>query len=517
MRPNNILFVTADQWRGDCLSILGHPTVKTPNLDTLAGEGVLFRNHFAQCIPCGPSRASIYTGTYQNHHRVIENGVPLDARLTNIALEFKKLGYDPALAGYTDTAPDPRQYAPDDDRLKGNIRILPGFDTFLGMSSEHVPGYWAQWLKERGYELPENLRDLYYESVVGYPGAEKRGKTFAPAPYSKEESDTAFLTDRAEVFIRESSHKPWFLHLSYFRPHRPYLAAEPYNRLYDPETVPPFKRAVTVKEEARQHPFLAYLLEQGAKNGSYTETIFPRDEKSMQQLRATYYGLMTEVDDHIGKIIKLLKDTGQYKNTLIVFLSDHGAQLGDHHLMMPEGYFDQSFHIPLIIRLPDSYPHRCSGISIDEFTENVDLLPTLMDLFESPIPRQCAGRSLLPFMTGRPADGWRTEVHWEGDFRYLDAAEGYDAPDQALGIDRKDCVFGVIRDTRYKYVHFAALPPLFFDLQNDPDELQDLSGYPEYSGLLLEYAGKMLSWRMTSNEKSLTHLMVDLKGVVELE
>ncbi|MFH2129678.1 MAG: sulfatase, partial [bacterium] len=103
------------------------------------------------------------------------------------------------------------------------------------------------------------------------------------------------------------------------------------------------------------------------------------------------------------------------------------------------------------------------------------------------------------------------------DFRHLDAAEGYDATDQALGIDRKDCVFGVIRDTRYKYVHFAALPPLFFDLQNNPDELQDLSGYPEYSGLLLEYAGKMLSWRMTSNEKSLTHLMVDLKGVVELE
>lgn len=517
MKPKNLLFVAADQWRGDCLSIMGHPVVKTPHLDAIAKDGVFFRNHYAQCIPCGPSRASIYTGTYLNRHRVIENGVPLNADLTTIPREFGKLGYDPALVGYTDTAPDPRQFVPDDPALKGNIRILPGFDNFLGMSSEHVPWYWAEWLKDRGYQLPEYHRDLYYQAVKNYPGAEERGNTFAPAPYKKEESDTAFLTDRAEQFIRESADRAWFLHLSYFRPHRPYLAAEPYNHMYAPEAVPDFIRQPGVGEEAAQHPFLAYLLEQGAKNGSYTEEIFPRDDNSLRQLRATYYGLMTEIDDHIGRIVSLLKVTGQYDNTVIVFLSDHGAQLGDHHLMMPEGYFDQSYHVPLIIRLPESFMDRRPGQIVDAFTENVDLFPTLMDLFGAPIPRQCSGRSLLPFLTGQTPRKWRTEVHWEADFRLMDTAEGYDPPDEALGIDREDCYFSSIRDEQYKYVHFAGLPPLFFDLQNDPDELLNLAEHPDYSERVLEYAQKMLTWRMKNEEPMMTHLFVGLDGVVNLE
>ena len=517
MGPKNLLFITADQWRGDCLSVTGHPVVKTPHLDALAADGVVFQNHFAQCIPCAPSRASIYTGTYLNRHRVVENGVPLDAHLTNIALEFQRLGYHPALIGYTDTAPDPRQFNPGDARLKGNIRILPGFDRFLGMSSEYVPHYWAQWLTDRGYRVPENPVDLYYQALAGYPGAESRGKTYAPAPYSKDESDTAFLSDRAADYIRESAGRPWFLHLSYLKPHRPYLAPEPYNRLYQPRDVPDFKRAATVEAEAEQHPFLAYLLEQGGARGYYTAGIFPRDEDSMRQLRATYYGLITEIDDHIGRLVALLKETGQYEDTVIVFLSDHGAQLGDHHLMMPEGYFDQSFHVPLIIRLPDGFHQRRPSVVVEKFTEHVDLLPTLLQLFGAPIPRQCAGSSLVPFLTGETPLRWRTEVHWEVDFRHMDVSAAYDPPHKVLGIDRDACVFSVIRDANFKYVHFAGLPPLLFDLQNDPQELHNLAADPVYREQLFTYAAKMMSWRMVSDDQTLTHMIVQLNGVQERE
>jgi arylsulfatase A-like enzyme len=91
MKEKNFLFITADQWRAECLSVLGHPTVKTPNLDALAADGVLFRNHFAQCIPCGPSRASIFTGMYLQNHRSLENGTPLDARHTNMHWNSRNL------------------------------------------------------------------------------------------------------------------------------------------------------------------------------------------------------------------------------------------------------------------------------------------------------------------------------------------------------------------------------------------------------------------------------------------
>ena len=513
MIPKNLLFITADQWRGECLSVLGHPTVKTPILDALATDGVVFRNHFAQSIPCGPSRASLYTGMYPHNHRVIENGVPLDARHTNIALEFRQQGYDTALVGYTDTASDPRSYAADGPERKDCLRILPGFDRFLGMSSEYVPEYWAQWLQENGYAVPQDPRDLYYKSIEGYPGVDTRGKTYAPAPYPKEASDTAFLTHQAENFIRSPGDRPWFLHLSYLKPHRPYLAPEPYNRLFHPDDVPRFKRAPSVAAEAKQHPFLAYLLEQGLHKGYYTAAIFPRNENSMRQLRATYYGLMTEMDDNIGRIVALLKKTGQYDNTVIVFLSDHGAQLGDHHLMMSEGYFDQSFHIPLIIRVPDEKRRWPRGVVVDAFTENVDLMPTLLDISGADVPRQCDGLSLGPFLRGKTPPKWRTEVHWEVDFRHMHNSADYAPPDKELGIASEACAFSVIRDEHYKYVHFADLPPLLFDLQKDPDELHNRAADPTYMARVLEYAQKMMSWRMLNDERTLTHMIIGPNGV----
>src|SRR5437764_10957489 len=116
MAPDvNVLFITADQWRGDCLGAAGHPVVRPPNLDRLAAGGVSFRRHFAQAAPCGPSRASLYTGMYLMNHRSVLNGTPLDARHTNVALVARALGYEPALFGYTDTSVDPlsvRAHAP---------------------------------------------------------------------------------------------------------------------------------------------------------------------------------------------------------------------------------------------------------------------------------------------------------------------------------------------------------------------------------------------------------------------
>ena len=140
-RPDtNVLFICADQWRGDCLGAIGHPVVRTPNLDALARDGVLFRNHFGQCTPCGPSRISLLTGLYLMNHRAGRNGTPLDSRHTNIALEARKAGHEPALFGYTDSGVDPRGKDPSDPALTGYDRgVMPGFVTPVHMSEEMVP------------------------------------------------------------------------------------------------------------------------------------------------------------------------------------------------------------------------------------------------------------------------------------------------------------------------------------------------------------------------------------------
>ncbi len=495
----NVLLITADEWRGDTLSAVGHPTVKTPNLDALAADGVLFRSHFAQCTPCGPSRASLLTGTYMMNHRSVQNGVPLESRFTNVALEARGAGYDPWLIGYTDTTLDPREHSANDPALADYTNVLPGFRQLVPGSEDGTASTaWLRHLAAKGYEIPSRARDIYLP-VENNPDAGGRGPTFPPARYLAKDSDTAFSTDCAIEFLARPERSPWFLHLSLIRPHPPFVAPEPYNAMYEPDDVPG-PRGLPSDDEPGCHPFTAYVRRHHLELEGLPPEMHPAEDAAMRQLRATYYGLMTEVDHHLGRIIALLKETGQYEDTLIVFTSDHGEQLWDHGMLGKECQFDQSFHIPLLIRAPYAHFDPSRGRVEDAFTENVDLMSTILDLLGCEVPLQCDGASLRPFLEGGTPRRWRREVHWEFDFR--DIADG--KAERELGIRLDECVLTVIRDTRYKYIHYAALPAQLFDIENDPDEIDDLGGNPHYMGTVAEYAQKMLSWRMIHAERSFT-------------
>jgi arylsulfatase A-like enzyme len=151
------------------------------------------------------------------------------------------------------------------------------------------------------------------------------------------------------------------------------------------------------------------------------------------------------------------------------------------------------------------------GRRIEAFTENVDVMPTILEWLDLEVPIQCDGLSLLPFCHGADPDDWRQEAHWEYDFRNI-LDRKFEA---ALGLTPDQCAMNVIRGERYKYVHFTALPPLFFDLQQDPMEFTNLAGDPNYRDLVLEYAGKMLSWRMNHDERRLANIMLTPAGPVE--
>ena len=163
----NVLFVTADQFRGDCLSAAGHPVVRTPNLDRLAASGVSFRRHFANAAPCGPSRAGLYTGMYLCNHRAAINGSPLDDRFTNVAREARALGYEPALFGYTDIGVDPRTVArrrPAPLQLRRRAaRPGPGLPSPRGRPAASG---WSGWPR-RGYEIPDGLAGVRRPARAG--------------------------------------------------------------------------------------------------------------------------------------------------------------------------------------------------------------------------------------------------------------------------------------------------------------------------------------------------------------
>ena len=507
---DNVLFITADQWRGECLSALGHPVVKTPHLDALAGAGTLFRQHYSQATSCGPARASLYTGLYQHNHRVVTNGTPLDDRHANIALEARKGGHDPALFGYTDSAVDPRGRDPDDPELRRRAGLLPGFTPVVRMDG-YLP--WMNALRQRGYQVDDDPRSLFRPNRQGIDP--NRGRTFAPTWYRAEDSGSAFLTDEALAYISARETTPWFAHISYHAPHPPFVVPEPYHALYDPADVPPPVRHASAEEEAAQHPwnrfYLSNQLDAAYTHGALLKDYLEIGESEIRQIRATYYAMMTEIDAQIGRLITHLKETGAWERTLIVFTSDHGEQLGDHWMMSKFSYYQQTYHIPLIIRDHRAAADPGRGAAIDAFSENVDLMPTILDCLGLDIPAACDGASLLPFCQGMEVEDWRGEAHAAFDFRYFPGLRG----GEALGLAPDQCSASMIWDACYKYVHFTGLPSLFFDLENDPWEFKNLADDPAHHGLVLEYAQKMLSWRMNHDDRSLANTRLGPDGVVE--
>lgn len=492
MAPSgNVLLVTVDQWRGDCLGGRGHPVVRTPNLDALARDGVRFDRHYAQAVPCGPSRASLHTGQYLMKHRSVLNGTPLDARFTNLALEVRAAGYDPVLFGYTDASPDPRALDADDPRLRTYEGVLPGYRAVVDLPEDLRA--WGEWLRGRGYTVPEDVRAMYQ------PVSSARG---APVAYAAQDTEAAFLTGELLAHLGDVD-GPWFAHVAYIRPHPPFVAPEPYASMYEPGAVPPPVRHASVEAERAQHPLLAGALAvPGVRLGE--------DPAELAQIQATYYGMMSEVDAQLGRLFDGLRSRGCWDETLVIVTSDHGEQLGDHWLSEKLGWFDQSYHVPLIVRDPTA-PEAHGTVVTERFTENVDVMPTVLEWLGLPVPGQCDGASLLPLLRGEVPARWRDAAFWEWDFR--DPIGGWG--ESRLGLTMDQCAVSVLRDEHGKYVHCTGLPPLFYDLVADPEELVNRADDPAYAATVLSYAQRMLSHRMEHVDQVLTGLVVTPMGVLD--
>jgi arylsulfatase A-like enzyme len=474
----NVLFVTLDQFRGDCLSCAGHPLVRTPHLDALAADGVRLARHYSQAAPCAPGRASLYTGTYQMNHRVVANGTPLDVRFDNLALAARRAGYVPTLFGYTDQAADPRTLVdPADPRLSRYSGILPGFDVEVDLPDEHEP--WLAWLAERGYD------------VSG--GAARLLASEADRP--AEHSVSAFLTDRAIEWLHRQD-RPWFAHLSYLRPHPPYAAAGHWAAAYDPDAVP-----AAVAPAVDRHPFHDEALRIAAAAA-------PTDDAALRRLRAQYYGMVSEVDDQLGRLLAAIRALGMWDDTIVVVTSDHGEMLGDHGLVQKLGYWEQSYHVVGIVRDPRRPSTR--GSVVERFTENVDVLPTICEMLGEPVPAQCDGLPLTALLDGADPPWWRTAAHWEYDWR--DIAIRRDEHPWPWDRTLEQLHLAVRRDESTMYVQFGDGSWRCFDLAADPTGRTTITD----PAIVLPLAQAMLVWRSRHADRTLTDMLTEDGGIGRL-
>lgn len=490
----NVLFITADQWRADCLGVIaatmpqGLPA-RTPALDSFARESVLFRRHHTQATPCGPSRACLLTGTYSFNNRSISNGTPLDARHKTVAQLARRHGYRPLLFGYSDTSIDPRTVPPGDPRLGTYEGVAPGFEAGCILLEDGAP--WLDHLAKRGYGR------LTIDEVYATPLGEH-------AIFAAEDSETAFLTDQFLEHLATAPRTPWFAHLSYIKPHPPWVAAAPYQSLIERSAIPAARRAGTLEAEAARHPYLATLLEQPFKGwmGRAVDRPAALSDAVVAELRGVYLGLVAELDRQIGRVLTALAATGELERTLVIVTADHGEMLGDGWQLGKQGFRPEAFHVPLLIRHPRQ---KAAGRVVDAFTEHVDLVPTILDALGIDIPRQCDGHSLLPFLNGETPEGWREAAVWEHDFRDLETG----LHRTALGLEDDACGILVRRSPDRLYAQFAGLPALCWaiDEAGNATEITD-------PAIRLGEAEALLRHRMAKAERRLTGCLLTSDGLV---
>lgn len=477
----NILFIMADQLRWDYLSCYGHPHLDTPHIDRLAAKSVRFDRAYVQSPVCGPSRASFYTGRTVFSHGATWNRVPLPIGELTLGDYLRPLGVRTAVVGKTHMAPDTEGMA----RLGLNstteigIQISqPGFDAYERDDGLHPTPLLRQkggklayndWLRAHGYD-GENPWNDYANTAEGPNGELLSGwylkHSNLPARVKEEHSETAYMTRRAQEFIEEMGETPWLCHLSYIKPHWPYMAPAPYHDLFGPDTHLPVLRHQVERTDPNPvyQAFMDMEVSQTFAQPGTRETVLP-----------AYMGLIKQIDDHLGWLFHWLDQTGKAKDTMIVMTSDHGDYLGDHWMGEKELFHECSVRVPLIIYDPRPQADASRGTASNALVEAIDLLPTFLEATGAPpADHRLEGRSLIPLLKGERPDDWRTAVFSEIDYAFYAAREMLNvAPTQARGY--------MIRTEYWKYVHFKGFPPQLFDLKNDPDEFYDLGRDPGHA------------------------------------
>lgn len=474
----NILFIMFDQLRFDYLSCAGHPTLETPNIDRLAEKGVRFSRAYVQSPVCGASRMSFYTGRYVHSHGAAWNNYPLKVGEMTLGDHLREAGMDAFLVGKTHMKADEKgmdRLGVSRDSVIGARVSECGFDVYLrddGLWGEGPSGFYDkrrspynEYLKARGYEA-ENPWAENANAGVADDGEVASGwfmkNARKPANIREEDSETPWLTSRAIDFLEErrESDAPWLCHLSYIKPHWPYIVPAPYHAMYGANHILPAMRHAG--EKADPNPVYAAFM-----NNPIGQA-FSRDEVRETVIPA-YMGLIKQCDDQMGRLFAYLEESGRMDDTMIVVTSDHGDYLGDHWLGEKDLFHDPSVKVPLVVYDPSPEADATRGTVCDELVEAIDLAATFIEAAGGKVPAHIVeGRSLLPFLRGERPGDWRDFAVSEYDYSATPMAS-------ELGVEPKDARLFMIADRRWKFVHAeGGFPPMLFDLENDPQEYTDL-------------------------------------------
>ena len=512
--PKNILFIMFDQLRFDYLSCSGHPSLETPNIDGLAARGVRFSNAYVQSPVCGASRMSFYTGRYVHSHGAAWNGFPLKVGEMTLGDHLRPLGMDCFLVGKTHMRADAAGMARlglAPDSVIGARVAECGFDVFErddGMRPEGSDGpydpkgaeAYNDYLRGKGYRSKNPWHD-FANAGVDEAGDIASGwfmkNADRPANIAEEDSETPYMTRRGIDFMRQAGENSWLCHLSYIKPHWPYIVPAPYHDMYGHNQV--LLAVRDQKERENPHPvyeqFMANAIGQA----------FSRDEVRDKVVPA-YMGLIKQCDDQMGVLFRWMEETGRMEDTMIVLTSDHGDYLGDHWLGEKDLFHAPSVKVPLIIYDPSNGADSTRGTVCDALVESIDLAATFIEVAGGDVPDHIVeGRSLLPFLHGRSPCDWRDYVISEYNYSVTPMAA-------RLGVETRDAVLFMVADLRWKLIHAEGFGPMLFDLENDPNEFEDLGESSAHDGVRNMMYEKLFRWSRRHAQRT-TRSEADILGM----
>jgi len=490
----NILFVMYDQLRFDYLSCAGHPHLHTPNFDRVAAMGVRFTKAYVQSPICGSSRMSFYTGRYVSSHGAQWNGFPLRVGEMTLGDHLRREGMACWLIGKTHMKADAEGMARlglSPDSIIGARQAECGFDAWVrddGLWGEGPDGFYDEkrspyneYLKSKGYPSENPWAD-FANAGIDDDGEIASGWVFAnadkPANIREEDSETPWLTRKTIEFI-DQAEGAWCAHVSYIKPHWPYIVPAPYHDMYGPDHVPtPVRDDV---ERDNPHPVFGAYME-----GKVAQA-FQRDDVREKVIPA-YMGLIKQCDDQLGVLLDHLEATGRMDNTMIVLTSEHGDYLGDHWLGEKDLFHEASVKIPLIVYDPRAEHDATRGTTCDALVESIDLAATFVEVAGGKVPDHIIeGRSLLPWLRGETPD-WR---------RYAISEYDYSATPQCvkLGLEPRDARLFMVFDGRFKLIHAeGGFRPMLFDLESDPEEFHDLAKGTAHQAEIDRLYGCLANW-----------------------
>lgn len=433
-RPN-IVLISVDQMRRDCLGISDHAVVETPNLDMMRLKGYQFTNAYSAVPSCIPARAALLTGQSQKKHRRVgyEDGISWDYKNT-LAQELTNVGYHTQCIGKMHVYPE--------RNLCGfhNIVLHDGYlqfdrDTSVPQEKSHQNNDdYLVWLK-RNKGADADLLDS---------GLECNSWVARPFLYEEQYHPTNWCVSESIDFLRRrDSSKPFFLYTSFVRPHSPLDPPQHYYNLYNNMQFPqPIMGDWANKNDDEQ-------------NGLHISTkkgVIPPN--ALHRARAAYYGHISHIDNQIGRLFQAMAEYRLMENTVFVFVSDHGDMLGDHNLFRKALPYEGSAGVPLLVYDPGNLLKAKQNKKINCLAELRDIMPTLLDIAGAQVPQEVDGLSLVPVMCEET-----NQVR-----EYLHGEHSYDEASNHFIVTPKD-----------KYIWYSQTgKEQYFDLENDPQELCDL-------------------------------------------